>query len=266
MNFIKRCRYGIMIFNQADIWVGKSFSKYGEFSESEVQLFRKSIFPGDLVLDVGANIGAHTLALSRIVGEKGIVFGFEPERNNFYTLAGNVALNNLKNVRVFQMALGDEKGEISVPEVNFEKTNNFGGLELSKNATYDKSYRIPLEMIDNLALGKLNFVKIDVEGMEASVIKGAEKTIKQFRPIIYVENDRKEKEKELVHLLKSYGYKTFQHHAPMFNPDNFFFETKNHFQENIDGQILNVVSMNLFCYHQDLRPPLDPSSFFMKEI
>jgi len=266
MNLVKRCRYGLMIFNQADRWVGKSFSEYGEFSESEVQLFRKVILPGDTVLDLGANIGAHTVSISRLIGEKGVVLAFEPERNNFYTLAGNIAINNIKNAVVFQMAIGDQKGEISVPELDFAKTTNFGGLELSKEAKYDRSYNVPLETIDNLKLNKLNFMKIDVEGMEAEVLRGAKDSIKKFRPFIYVENDRENKSAELIDLIKSFGYQVYEHRAPMFNPSNFFFEGKNHFIENVDGRNFDVVSINLFCHHKDLRCPIDPSYFAMKEF
>jgi FkbM family methyltransferase len=266
MNLVKRCRYGLMIYNQLDKWVGKSFSEYGEFSESEVQLFKKTIVNGDVVLDIGANIGAHTVALSRIVGERGLVLGFEPERTNYYTLAGNVAINNLKNTRVYQMAVADESGEISIPELDFEKTTNFGGLELSKKGTYDRSYSVPMTTVDKLNLKKLNFMKIDVEGMEREVLLGAEKSIKQFRPILYAESDRPEKSEDLISLLKSYGYKIFRHTAPMFNPTNFFFETKNHFQQNVDGKEVNIVSINLFCHHKDLRCPVDVSLFRMQEL
>lgn len=266
MNLVKRCRYGLMIFNSLDKWVGKSFSEYGEFSESEVQLFKKTIVNGDVVLDIGANIGAHTITFSRLAGEKGSVLGFEPERNNFYTLAGNVAINNLRNTKVYQMAVADETGEISIPEIDMQKTTNFGAIELSKSSAYEMSYKVPMTTIDQLNLNKINFIKIDVEGMETEVIKGAEKTIKQFRPLIYAENDRQEKSEGLISLLKSLGYKIYQHAAPMFNPANFFFETKNHFQQNIDNREVNVVSLNLFCHHKDLRCPIDLSTFHMQEL
>lgn len=266
MNLIKKCRYGLMIYNQLDQWVGRSLGEYGEFSESEVILFKKTISSGDVVLDVGANTGSHTVAFSRIVGEKGIVLGFEPERNNFYTLAGNIAINNLKNVQVFQIALADESGEISVPEIDFEKTSNFGALELLKNAEYHRSYKVPLSTIDELKLKRLNFIKIDVEGMEREVIKGAEKSIDQFKPIIYAENDREEKSEELIKSIKDLGYKIYKHTAPLFNPYNYFFQTKNHFQQQVDDQQINIVSLNLFCHHRNFDCPINTSEFRMQEI
>src|SRR5260370_1945855 len=63
-NHLKACRYGHMLYNIHDVYVGRSLDLYGEFSEGEVGLFRRLVKPGDLVLDVGANIGPHTLFFS----------------------------------------------------------------------------------------------------------------------------------------------------------------------------------------------------------
>ena len=132
MNKLIDARYGKMIFNTKDIWVGKSFENYGEFSELEVDLFRDCLKSKDVVIDVGANIGSHTIAFQRIVGDSGMVIAFEPERMNFNTLCGNVAINNLRNIYCFHNAVGDQSGAIAVPELDIEKTENFGGLSLTK--------------------------------------------------------------------------------------------------------------------------------------
>jgi FkbM family methyltransferase len=164
MNLLKKCKYGMMIYNNSDIWVGRSIEKYGEFSESEVQLFKDAIKPNSVVLDIGANIGCHTVAFSRIVGENGCVFAYEPERCNFTTLAGNVAINNLLNVYVFQKAVGSTSGMIAVPELDREKTSNWGGLSLF-GVDYSKapSYPVPLITIDEQNFLRVDFIKIDIE-------------------------------------------------------------------------------------------------------
>jgi hypothetical protein len=90
MNLLKKCRYGLFIYNTKDIWVGRSLEKYGEFSEAEVQVFSRCINPGAVILDIGANIGCHTIALARLTGPAGMVFAYEPERTNFVTLCGKV--------------------------------------------------------------------------------------------------------------------------------------------------------------------------------
>ena len=184
MNLLKKCRYGMMIYNNSDIWVGRSIEKYGEFSESEGQVFRDSIKPGGVVLDIGANIGCHTVAFSRLVAPTGVIFAYEPERNNFAALAGNVALNNITNVYTFQKAIGSTSGMIAVPELDLQKTVNFGGLSLSHDYSNGVHYPVPLITLDECKFVRCDFIKMDIEGMEKLALQGAEETIKTCKPIL----------------------------------------------------------------------------------
>jgi hypothetical protein len=77
---VAQCRHGLMLYNKNDMCVGRSLQKYGEFSEREIDLFRDLVGPGGVVVEAGANIGAHTLFLSQSVGTDGIVFAYEPQR------------------------------------------------------------------------------------------------------------------------------------------------------------------------------------------
>jgi hypothetical protein len=94
---IRRCRHGTMMYLRNDVYIGRSLNDYGEYSEAEVDLFRQFLTPGDVALDVGANIGAHTIPMAQIVGPSGSVYAFEPQRIVFQILCGNVALNELGN-------------------------------------------------------------------------------------------------------------------------------------------------------------------------
>src|ERR1043165_865505 len=102
---IRRCRYGTMMYLRKDMYVGRSFAEYGEYSEGEVDIFRQVLRPGDLALDIGANLGSHTLPLAQFVGPTGGVYAFEPQRILFQILCGNVALNEIGNVRALPFAL-----------------------------------------------------------------------------------------------------------------------------------------------------------------
>ncbi len=241
-NSLKKCRHGMVLYNHNDMYVGKSFDCYGEFSEKEIELFRQLIRPGDIVLDIGANIGPHTLYFSKAVGQKGIVLAFEPQRIIFQTLCANMALNSVLNVQCFNSAVGEIPGLITVPILDYNVDSNFGGLNLG---TSESGEQVPVIPIDSLNLPRCNFLKIDVEGMEIKVLDGARDTIQKHKPLLYVENDRKENSSALIEYISTLGYKMYLHLPPLFNEDNFY---KN--STNVFG---NIVSLNLLCFHSTVK-------------
>jgi FkbM family methyltransferase len=234
-----------MIYQPHDAYIGRSLDLYGEFSESEVALFRELVGPGQTVLDVGANIGAHSVALATLVGPTGRVLAFEPQHALFYCLCGNVALNALSQVRCQQSAVGDAAGTIPVPEVDYSRENNFGGISLANDFRGVPTYLVPVVRIDDLKLAACHLIKIDVEGMERQVLQGAAETIRRCQPLLYVEDDREEKSAALRDWLQRAGYEIHQHRAPMFNPANFAGSAINAFG--------SVISLNLLC-HPRARP------------
>ena len=119
-NRFKACRHGTMLYNVNDAYVGKSFELYGEFSQGETELFGQILEPGNIVLEVGANIGAHTLFLAKAVGPQGAVLAFEPQRVVFQTLCANMALNSITNVRCQQAALGRGAGQPARPAAGLQ--------------------------------------------------------------------------------------------------------------------------------------------------
>ena len=235
-NRLKDCRHGRMLYNINDMYVGRSFDLYGEFSEKETELFAQIVRPGDVVIEVGANIGAHTVWFARRTAPNGGVIAFEPQRLVFQMLCANVALNSLANVMAFQQACGEEKGAIVVPILDPNARNNFGGLELGK---FEQGERIDVVRIDDLGLGGCRLLKVDVEGMELSVLKGARELIQRAKPALYVENDRPHLSDALIKFIDSLGYECFWHWPPLFNPDNHFKHA-----ENVFG---NIVSKNMIC-------------------
>jgi len=236
-NRLKQCRYGTMLYNANDMYVGRSLDLYGEFSEGEVALFRQIVRPGDIVFDVGANLGAHTVFLARAVGAKGAVFAYEPQRLVFQTLCANVALNSLSNVYCFNSAVGEKAGSIDVPTLNPWRTTNFGGLGLLEHNLGGEP--VPVIRLDSIEVPNCRMLKVDVEGMELEALKGATGLIERFGPVLYVENDRKDKSDELVRFIHSLGYDMFWHRPPLFNADNFLKNPQNVFER--------IVSFNVLC-------------------
>lgn len=238
-NHLQDCRYGKLLYNIHDIYIGRAVQLYGEYSELEIELFKSFIRPGNVVIDVGANIGAHALYFAKSVGSKGLVLAFEPQRVVFQTLCANMALNSLTNAHCLQAALGAQNGFIKVPPLNYNQDNNFGGLSLEGQS---KGEQVSIMKLDNFNLPTCDFIKIDVEGMEHSVLQGAANLIEQFKPPLYLENDRQTKAAELIGLIDSMGYNMYWHKPPLYNPNNFLKNTNNVFGK--------IASINMLCLHK----------------
>ncbi|HUY90883.1 MAG TPA: FkbM family methyltransferase [Pirellulales bacterium] len=258
MNQVKACRYGLMIYQPNDAYIGRSLDLYGEYSESEVALFRAVLQPGQTALDVGAKIGAHTLALARLVGPTGRVLAFEPQRSAYYSLCGNVAQNNLDQVACHQAVVGAAAGKINVPLLDSRHEQNFGALDLSQDFSSAATHSAPVVRIDDLGLSACHFIKLDVEGMERQALEGAVETIRRFRPLLYVEDDQAAKSHALHELLDSLGYEMYSHRAPLYNVDNF---ARN--PENVFG---SIVSLSLYCRHRSVAAAIDPRQFGMQPV
>lgn len=204
-----------------DLREGIDFSIYllGAFERSTADTLRKLVEPGDVVFDIGANIGAHTLGLARSVGPGGRVFAFEPTDFAFAKLKRNVALNpelELRTVlrQVFLSAKPCEKveGEIyaSWPlEGNVSVHPKHRGLLVTtRNASVDT--------LDDFAererIERLNVIKIDVDGYELPVLEGGLRVLAAFRPVLvmemspYVHAEQQQDFAALIALLRDAGY------------------------------------------------------------
>jgi len=211
-------RYGAMLVNRNDQIIGRALELYGEYCEGEIELLRQLCGPGSIVADVGANIGAVTVPLAAHVGERGFIYAFEPQRVVFQTLCANIALQSFTNVECVPAALGARRATLQLPDIRYDLEANFGGVELS---AFDVGRPVAQYALDAYAdRGPFALIKIDVEGMEAEVLRGGRKLIAAQRPLLYVENDRPEKSQELVAELRALQYRLFWHRPLLFNPHN----------------------------------------------
>jgi len=190
-----------------------------------------------LVVDVGANIGAHTVFFAKTVGPEGRVLAVEPQRILYQILCANLALNLIGNTFVRQAGLGSAPGSIQVPPINYAGSFNFGGVSLGN---FTEGEQVPVITLDSLALPACHVLKIDVEGMESEVLQGGRDTLARHRPLLYVENDRPEKSAALIALLFELDYRLFWHLPPLFHADNFAGHAENVFSTIVSANMIGV--------------------------
>jgi FkbM family methyltransferase len=195
-------------------------------------------------VEAGANIGAHTLGLAHLVGPAGRVLAFEPQRPIFQVMCANMALNAITCVETHWAAVGSTPGSLAVPRLDLRMPGNFGGIELGpgRAAPPVPEEPVPVVTLDSFALPACHLIKIDVEGMEADVLRGAAETIARHRPVIYAENDRPKRAPELLGLLEALGYRAFWHLPPYVRVPNF--------RGNPQNEYPGLVSLNVLCIHR----------------
>ncbi|MCT4553432.1 MAG: FkbM family methyltransferase [Pelagimonas sp.] len=244
-------RHGRFLVNPRDAYIGKALVEYGEFSQIELALLLRLTKPGDTVVEIGSNIGAHSVALARHLGVSGRLHAFEPQPLLFQNLCANLALNGITRAQAHNAACGAQTGTLSLPDLDPRRAGNFGALSLldMPQPADPDGLRVPVMRLDDLGLRTASLIKIDVEGMEFDVLRGAARLIEQARPILYVENDRLALSERLIKLIQSFGYRLWWHCPPLFNPDNF--------AGRDDNLWPGVLSVNMLCVHGSVPFEID---------
>lgn len=203
--------------------------------EAQAEFFDSFLKPGAVVVEVGANIGAHTVVLAR---RASIVYAFEPQRRVYNALCGNLALNGIDNVETFRAAGGLKRERIGIPSFDFDKDGMPGSFSMDEVG--DKTDYVDVVPI-NIAC---DFMKVDVEGWESQVLLGSASMIKKCKPVLYVENDREDKHKELLQVIWSFGYKAYWHLTPLFRENNY--------KGLKDHPLKHVFSQDMLCLPADV--------------
>ncbi len=242
-------RHGRFLANPNDTYVGRALIDFGEYSESECRVLTAIAPEGGNVVEIGANIGAHTVPLARRVGETGVVHAFEPQPIVFQNLCANLALNGLANVRAYNAGCAAEASTLIFPDIDYEQEGNFGALRLAQVAGHDRGQEVAIRTLDSYGLDRIDLLKIDVEGMEQAVIAGARQTIERARPVIYMEFDRSGEPERLMRMLSDLGYRLWRHRPPLFNPENWTGRRTNPWP--------GVISNNLLAVHRSREAEID---------
>jgi len=207
--------------------VGHQVLECGAFDPSEVSMavsvlnLRRQYFKdGVFAIDCGANIGIHTIEWAKCMTGWGYVIAIEAQERIYYALAGNVAINNCFNAVALNVAVTDKPGVIMVPQLDYLTPASFGSLELRKSGKtefigqlvdYSEGKLRPVQgiTIDSIEAPRIDFIKIDVEGMEMEVLAGAAQSIAKNKPVLLIETIKADAAK-LSEWLIARDYKVFQ--------------------------------------------------------
>jgi FkbM family methyltransferase len=166
-----------------DDYVGRAAFLFGDLDPKITWVMRRLLKPGGCALDIGANFGVVTLGMSQLVGERGIVHAFEPNPIICKSLELACLRSHITNVTLHRMALGASTAEMDlyVPE------DNWGAASLVRRIPRpSRVHRVKVERLDDVLgrqrLGRIDFMKLDVEGFEFEVLKGARQILQNQRP------------------------------------------------------------------------------------
>lgn len=160
---------------------------YGTWEPEVTRVLTWAVRPGMTVIDIGAHIGYHTLLFAKCVGPSGRVFSFEPIPENFSLLRKNVELNNLTQVRMLNQAVFSRAGEITISVPDDLPNSGNGSVCLDKGMRQLHVSAVSLDAFCEEFSIRPDILKMDVEGAEYEVLRGAERVITQFLPKLMIE-------------------------------------------------------------------------------
>lgn len=190
----KQVRYKNKFRLQLDIadWIQQNLYFLDAYENTEIAFVERYLKPGDVFIDVGANIGLYSLVASDLVGPAGKVFAFEPLQKNHLALQKHLQLNNLQNVVLEKLAVSDRAGSIQL-HLNEQDGNN--GMATAFSDTYTFSETVPMVALDEYfndqPAQKVSLIKIDIEGGEFPALKGMKLLLQKHQPAILMEMDPK---------------------------------------------------------------------------
>jgi FkbM family methyltransferase len=214
---------GFLFWLDKNKYLDKSIIDTGRFELKSSKIVFKFVRHGNLVLDIGANIGYYTVIFSKLVGKSGKIIAFEPTKHYEKILKLNLQENNINNCEVFNIGLSNK---------NETKKINIGECSATMHWVNDdvlplKQEEIRLETLDEFIskyqdLNKIDFIKIDVDGHEPLFFEGARNTLKRFDPLILLEVSHE-------HYLNA-GYTAWDFYE-MLRENNFYIYSEEELEE-----------------------------------
>jgi len=226
--------------------IDSSIYYVGCFELSTTAVIDRYVKSGMTALDIGANVGCHTLRLAKLVGNNGKVIAFEPMSWALLKLKRNIALNSFHNIIVEKIALSDTSSKQSA---FFRTSWPLGAIQLNRGVKEEIDFVTLDDYIRVNRIDRIDFIKLDVDGYEYKVIRGGVDTIGKFRPVMIIELGKYtlksfgDSLENLIDLLASLGYS--------------FYSEKNFKQYKSKESLLQAVpedaTINVICKSQERR-------------
>ncbi|MFN8625558.1 MAG: FkbM family methyltransferase [Candidatus Binatia bacterium] len=213
-------RDGVVFLAQPGVPLGWHVAFFGTYEPELREIFRAVLPSGGVALDVGANVGWHTLLMARLVGASGRVLAAEPNPSVRLKLAQNLNLNRLGHVDVIPFAMADSEGTVDFYGPDAEDASSGDGHVVAHTVdSQEKILRVETRCVDAIVpaakLDRVDLIKIDVEGFEWPVLKGAKETIARFRPHVVFEYNAEYASRgggtvpQLAEFFRKHGYRLF---------------------------------------------------------
>ncbi|WP_040976969.1 FkbM family methyltransferase [Necropsobacter massiliensis] len=240
---LHQLKWGLFHLLEGD-FISQYARTYGEWSEIEVQFFHKILTESSNVIEVGSNIGMHTIPIAK-KATQGKIFCFEPQRIIFQLLCSNLMLNQLSHVYTYQQGVSHKNEQIEIATSDYNTPWNYGSFSLNQGFNTEGNFQgvINKEKIQIITLDShpeiqqlthLALLKIDAEGFDLNVLKGAKQTIQTHQPVIFIEA-HPHQAKKLLEYLAQLDYRCYWFVSARYQADNYFHQPK-----SLDGHDFNL--------------------------
>lgn len=209
---IKNVQGNKMILNLNDLGISRELALYGVHERNSTAYVKRIIKPGMRILEIGANIGYYAMIEARLAGENGHLYAFEPSPFNFDLLKRNLALNNFKNYDIYLSAVGGERGRA---KFYVDSRSNLSGFIKRAGVEYADAIDVEIVTLDDfLKDKKIDFIRMDVEGYEREILKGAENAFRNgiLPEYFFIEihsellHKKNSSAAEIISFLNGFGY------------------------------------------------------------
>ena len=195
-------------------WIQQNIFFLGSYESKELAFMSQVLKPESTFIDIGANVGWHSLNAAVLVGQNGAVISFEPFAMNYARIQKNISLNpTLDQIVVEKIGIGAKSDSITL-HYNSDDDNAGMASQFVEGNTSEKIQVIAFDQYEKIAsLKRIDMIKLDIEGGELNALHGMQKTLKEFKPILMIEFDpeilskQTGMQKEMISLLSNLNYK-----------------------------------------------------------